>query len=179
MNSTVLILPGWQDSGPLHWQTLWEQQNSSFKRVQQKDWENPERNDWLRRIHEEVSRAVAPVVFAAHSLGCIAVAHWCQLNSADVGKIRGALLAAPADIERSDAPEPIRNFAPIPRQPFPFSTIVVSSSDDPYLTMDRAQEFAQAWGSRFVDIGPAGHINSGSGLGDWPEGKRMLRQLME
>ncbi len=177
-NHSVLILPGWQNSGPLHWQTLWEQQHPQFKRVQQQDWEMPKREDWLERIGEEVSQATGPVVFVGHSLGCIGMAHWCH-QSAPNGKVKGALLVAPADVDRPDAPGQLTDFAPIPRQRFPFPSIVVASSNDPYLALGRARELAEAWGSTFVEIGSAGHINSESGLGDWPEGKRMLRRLLE
>jgi predicted alpha/beta hydrolase family esterase len=177
-NHSVLILPGWQNSGPLHWQTLWEQQDPRFKRVQQQDWEMPKREDWLEQISEEVSRTAGPVVFVGHSLGCIGMAHWCH-QSAPNGKVKGALLVAPADVDRPDAPGQLKDFAPIPRQRFSFPSIVVASSNDPYLAINRARELAEAWGSTLIEIGSAGHINSESGLGDWPEGKRMLRRLLE
>jgi len=118
-------------------------------------------------------------VFAAHSLGCIALAHWCKASPSEVHKIKGALLVAPADVDSKDAPKPLKDFSPVPRDLLPFPTIVVASSSDPYLTIARAREFARSWGSRFVDIGAAGHINGESGLGDWPEGKRLLRHLVE
>ena len=58
-----------------------------------------------------------------------------------------------------------------------FRTIVVASSNDPYVTLSRARAFAMAWGSEFMMIGEAGHINSASGLGDWPEGLELLNTL--
>ena len=177
--ASVLVVPGWQNSGPRHWQTIWEQQSPIFLRVQQRDWEFPHREWWLHRISEEVHQAPAPIVFAAHSLGCVAVAHWCQVALGDVGKIKGALLVAPADLDRKDAPRQTRDFAPMPQRLLPFPSIVVASSNDPFCSMDRARELAHSWGSRLVDIGAAGHINGDSGLGDWPEGKRLLRHLVE
>ena len=177
--ATVLVIPGWQNSGPRHWQTIWEQQSPIFLRVQQRDWEFPHREWWLQRISEEVHQAPAPIVFAAHSLGCIAVAHWCQVALDDVSKIKGALLVAPADLDRKDAPRQTKDFGPVPQRLLPFPSIVVASSNDPFCSMDRARELAHHWGSRLVDIGAAGHINGDSGLGDWPEGKRLLRHLVE
>jgi len=176
---TVLTLPGWHNSGPLHWQTLWEQQNQGFKRVQQRDWETPKREDWLTNICEEVNAAPGSVVLVGHSLGCIAVAHCCQIRSAEISKIKGALLVAPADVERPETPREIRDFAPVPLERLPFPSVLITSSDDPWLALDRAGEMAEMWGSSFVNIGSAGHINSESGLGDWPEGKRILRRLLE
>ena len=177
--ATVLVVPGWQNSGPRHWQTVWEQQSPIFLRVQQKDWEFPHKQWWVERIGEEVQQAPAPIVFAAHSLGCVAVAHWCQTNPESLGKIKGALMVAPADVDRKDTPKQILDFAPVPRRLLPFPSIVVASSNDPFLTVERARDVARAWGSRLVEIGPAGHINGDSGLGDWPEGKRLLRHLIE
>ncbi len=177
--ATVLVIPGWQNSGPRHWQTIWEQQNPIFLRVQQRDWEFPHREWWLQRISEEVRQAPGPIVFAAHSLGCIAVAHWCQVALDDVSKIKGALLVAPADLDRKDSPRQTKDFGPVPQRLLPFPSIVVASSNDPFCSIDRARELAHNWGSRLVDIGAAGHINGDSGLGDWPEGKRLLRHLVE
>jgi prephenate dehydrogenase len=177
--ASVLIIPGWQNSGPRHWQTIWEQQSPIFLRVQQKDWEFPHREWWVQRISEEVRQAPAPIVFAAHSLGCVAVAHWCQVDTAAVHKIKGALLVAPTDVESKDSPRQTKDFAPIPKRLLPFPSILVASNDDPYLTVDRARGLAHEWGSRLVEVGAAGHINAESGLGDWPEGKRLLRHLIE
>jgi prephenate dehydrogenase len=177
--ATVLVVPGWQNSGPRHWQTIWEGQSPIFLRVQQKDWEFPHREWWLQRISEEVQQAPAPIVFAAHSLGCVAIAHWCQVALNAVHKIKGALLVAPVDVDGKETPRQLKDFAPVPKRLLPFPSIVVASSNDPFLSVERARELAQAWGSRLVNIGPAGHINGDSGLGDWPEGKRLLRHLIE
>jgi hypothetical protein len=62
-------------------------------------------------------------------------------------------------------------------QPLPFRSIVVASEDDPYVTLHRAQDFATAWGSEFINIGRAGHINTDSGHGPWPEGETWLESL--
>jgi hypothetical protein len=174
--SSVLVLPGLNGSGPKHWQTLWEQGEASFRRVQQKDWVTPHLSDWIEGISRGVVRARPPIVFAAHSLGCIALAHWTQTALPELlSRIKGALLAAPADVDRPECAEPIRNFRPVPRGVLPFDSIV-ASSDDPYTPLARAREFAGFWGSRFVDIGPADHI--ATNMGDWPEGKRLLRTLI-
>jgi len=177
--ANVLILPGWQNSGPLHWQSIWQDQNPSFRRVEQSDWETPRLEDWLQNIHAEVHRATAPVVFVAHSLGSVTVAHWAMTSMARAGRVKGALLVSPADVNREDMPSQLKNFAPVPLQQLPFPSTVVASSNDPYLSVQRARVFAGAWGSQFFDIGPAGHINGESGLGDWPDGKRLMRLLLE
>jgi hypothetical protein len=175
---SVLVLPGLNSSGPQHWQTRWEQADPSFRRVQQKNWETPQLSDWIEGISREVARTQPPILFAAHSLGSIALAHWAQTAPPSLlSRIKGALLAAPADVDRLGVPGTIKNFAPVPRGRLPFASVVVASSDDPHVSLARAREFAGFWGSRFVDIGPAGHI--ATSMGDWPEGKRLLRDLID
>jgi len=175
---SVLVLPGINSSGPQHWQSRWEQADRWFRRVQQKDWQTPQLSDWMEEISREVARTQAPILFAAHSLGSIALAHWAHAASpALLSRIKGALLAAPADVERPGAPEGVKSFAPVPRGRLPFASVVAASSDDPHVSLARAREFAGYWGSRFADIGPAGHI--ATNMGDWPEGKRLLLSLLE
>ena len=70
------------------------------------------------------------------------------------------------------------NFAPIPLTRLPFPSIVVASTNDEYMTLERAQQVAQAWGSRLVNVGALGHINSASGLGLWPQGHALLQELV-
>lgn len=173
--SRILLLPGWQNSGEGHWQSLWESR-SGYRRVEQHDWMHPLRGDWSARLEEVVVDADGPVVLVAHSLGCILSAWWAA-HSQHTGKVRGALLVAPGDVERPDLAEQIPGWSPIARQRLPFPSVLVGSQDDPYCGFDRAQHLAQAWGARFVDLGARGHINAESGLGDWPEGRALLDTL--
>ncbi len=64
----------------------------------------------------------------------------------------------------------------MPLIPLPFPSIVVASTDDPCVSLDRAELFARSWGSRLVNLGKAGHINSASRLGSWPEGLEPTRR---
>ena len=177
MNSpAVLLLPGWQNSGPGHWQTEWERLHG-YQRVQQHDWMRPLRGDWSARLEEVVADAPGEVVLAAHSLGCILTAWWAA-HTRHAHKVRGALLVAPGDVERPELATQIPGWAPIARQVLPFPAVLVGSQDDPYCSFERAQTLAGAWGARFVDSGPRGHINADSDLGDWPEGHALLRALM-
>jgi predicted alpha/beta hydrolase family esterase len=179
IHPTILVLPGWQNSGPQHWQTVWQEQNPGYLRVEQRAWDQPVLADWVGSLSEAVARAKPPVVLVAHSLGCITITHWAKLVQGRSGVVRAALLVAPADVERTDTPWQLQGFGPVPSLRLPFPSVVVASSNDPYLGLDRAQTFAENWRSQFFNIGPAGHINGESGLGDWPEGKRMLRSLTE
>jgi uncharacterized protein len=172
--SSILILPGLGNSGELHWQTQWEKQ-FGFERVEQREWETPVSSEWIEIIDHAVTRHTdKDVILVAHSLACCSVILWAKHYRRNV---KGALLVAPSDTEAPSYPEGTTGFKPMPLFKLPFPSIAVTSSDDFYVTSERAKHFAQAWGSELVDIGPAGHINVASGHGPWPEGLQYLRRL--
>ncbi len=176
-SSTILILPGHGGSGENHWQTLWEKE-FGFKRIEQLDWTTaPDCDDWVEAIEREVSKYDADeVIIVAHSLGCIALAFWAERYNR---YIKGALLVAPCDTEAPSAPLGIVGFDPLPAIELPFSSILVTSFNDPYITYDRAAAFSECWGSEFVNLGKAGHINPASGYGKWQWGLELLKRLDE
>jgi uncharacterized protein len=175
MTPPVLIMPGWGDSGPQHWQTLWERANPGFRRVVQRDWEYPIRTEWAETLTREIRATGQPAVVVAHSLGCIALAH---CASGGALPLKGALLVVPPDVEDPDFPPVIEGFAPVPRARLPFPSVVVASRNDPYAAFERSRSLAEAWGSRFVDAGASGHINADAGFGPWPLGETLLAELM-
>lgn len=174
----VLVQPGLGGSGRDHWQSLWERTRGDCHRIEQDSWHDPEPSAWSARIEAAVRASPVPVVVAAHSLGCVAVAHWAATRGATTGRVAGALLVAPCDVERPDAAPAIARFRPLPPAPLPFRSTLVASSDDPYATLARARCLADRWGSAFVDFGPLGHINAASGLDEWPEGQVLLEDII-
>lgn len=171
----VLLLPGWLDSGPDHWQSRWEALHGD-QRVVQSDWLWPKRGDWMARLEEVLLEDEVPALLVAHSLGNQLVAAWAA-HSRHTARIKGALLVAPPDTEREDMPPNLVPWRPIVRQRLPFPAIAVTSSDDPYCAVERGAAMVRDWGAERVDIGPRGHINGESGLGDWPEGRALLERL--
>jgi predicted alpha/beta hydrolase family esterase len=170
-----LIIPGLGNSGPDHWQTFFENSASNFKRIHQREWNAPDCEDWISTIDNEVTaHDLATTILIGHSLGCSTIAHW---GSRFKRKIKGALLVAPSDVESPRYTFPIKNFTPIPKEKIEFRTIVVASADDQWVSLERAKEFAMNWGSEFVNIGNAGHINTLSGHTQWPEGLVILKLL--
>lgn len=167
-----LVVPGWKDSGPGHWQTLWGERLAGARRVVQQDWMNPSRDEWVATLEREVLQSPAPVVIVAHSLGCIAAVH---LPAHAARRVQAALLVAPADPERRAV---LHAFAPVPCQRLPYRSIVVASSNDPYCPARLAGAYARAWGSEFLRLPDAGHINVDSGHGEWPLGFALLQSLM-
>jgi predicted alpha/beta hydrolase family esterase len=176
MDRALLLIPGLWNSGPEHWQSYWERSLPNCRRVVQRDWETPRRTDWLETLDLAIAATRAPVVLAAHSLGCCLVAHWAAFTSS-ASRVRGALLVAPSDPEAPDFPTGPTGFTPMPLRRLPFASVVAASDDDPRISLEGAARYARTWGSRFVNVGTRGHINGASGLGIWPEGLALLAQL--
>lgn len=173
-----LILPGWQGSGPDHWQTHWQRLIPNAQRVEQANWQHPQRSDWVAELERSVASEPTPVVLIAHSLGCITVAHWAAETSPALrSRVRGALLVAPADVERNNCPEALRDFAPIPRQPLGFPSVLVGSSNDTAASQHRTVAMGSHWGSQSVILDQAGHINTAAGYTHWEHGFVHLYQL--
>ncbi|HPH13983.1 MAG TPA: alpha/beta hydrolase [Burkholderiaceae bacterium] len=167
----IIIVPGWRDSGPGHWQSLWAEQLPGAVRVQQDDWITPSKTAWTASITRTILNQAGPVVVVAHSLGCIATTH---LPAEAVARIQGAMLVAPADPERRSV---LTDFAPVPYQHLPYRSVLVASSNDPYCPVRTAGAYARAWGCEFVRLQNAGHINIESGFGAWPLGLALLQSL--
>lgn len=173
-----LIVPGWQGSSAEHWQTHWQKILPECARVEQDNWLLPQRHAWIAQLERQIAADRRPVVLIAHSLGCVTVAHWAaQASPGLLARVRGALLVAPADVERRDCPAALRNFAPMPCASLPFPSVLVGSSNDHAADARRALQFAQQWGSESVILPNAGHINVQSGHHRWEQGFAWLYQL--
>jgi len=176
---TILTVPGLGGSGPSHWQTLWESARPDTVRVELGMWHTPHRNAWVTKLDQAIRQAKAPVILAAHSLGCLAVAWWAEMTRQPYGwPVAGALLVAPADVDRPEARAELATFGPTPTAPLPFPSIVVASRDDPWIAIERAHSLAVGWGSHFVDAGEQGHLNAASGIGWWKEGQELLDRVI-
>lgn len=173
-----LIVPGWQGSPQDHWQSHWCNSLPNSARVEQADWLAPQRQDWVAALDQAISASTDPVILIAHSLGCITVAHWAaQAPRALLRRVQGALLVAPADVERPACSPALRNFAPVPKHLLPFPSQVVSSDNDPAVSVPRAMQMARDWGAEAGILAGAGHINVKSGHQRWEQGFAYLYRL--
>lgn len=173
-----LIIPGWNGSGPDHWQTHWEQTLPNATRVQQRDWQWPSREDWVDELARLIAEDERPTILIAHSLGCITLSHWAaKAPGALLNRIKAALLVAPADVERPNCPEPLRGFAPLELERLPFPSLLVGSDNDRAASAERTIHFGEAWGSKIFILSGAGHINVEAGFTHWDEGFGFLYQL--
>lgn len=175
MDISVLVLPGFGNSGPAHWQTLWEVRHPAWRRVDLGQWDAPRCEDWVRALDAAVRHCPTPPVLVAHSLACLLVAHWAGQSSAP---IKGAFLVAVPEPASPSFPATAVGFVPVPMQLLPFPTLVVASANDSFGSVAHAQRCATAWGSRFIDVGEAGHINADSGIGEWSEGYALFEEFV-
>ena len=175
ISNNVLILPGWMNSGPDHWQSHWERDHG-YQRVEQHDWQRPLRGDWIARLEDVLLSCTEPAVLVAHSLGCLMVAAWAA-HSQNTHRVKAALLVAPPDTARQDIGQMLPGWI-VPLQKLPFQSVVIASNNDPFCSITQAQFFAASWGATFVDIGARGHINTVSGLNNWRVAHKILLQLI-
>ena len=176
-DADILILPGYGNSEADHWQSRWQAKLSTARRVEIADWQLASRRQWVDGLVTAVEAATRPAIVVAHSLGVFATVHAAPRLA---GKLAGAFLVGPSDWDRPELlPGVAHDFAPVPLLPLPFPSVVVASRNDPYCDFERAEAFAAAWGSEFVDAGESGHINVDSGHGPWPEGLMRFAGFMQ
>ena len=126
------------------------------------------------QLEEQLLQSDEPVVLVAHSLGCWLVAAWAG-HSQNVARVRAALLVAPPDLQQQPIPQ-LHSWKGSDTQRLPFASLLLASSNDPFCTLARSRELARQWGCQWQDVGALGHVNADSGLGDWPQGRLLLRE---
>lgn len=180
---TVIIVPGLRDHVADHWQTLLADQLDRVRTVPPLDHDRLSLNARIAALDAVVSDVDGPIVLVAHSAGVLIAAHWAPTSTRPV---LGALLATPADIEKplpdgypTTADLDRGGWLPMPRRRLPFPSILAASSNDPLADRRRVAGLAEAWGSRFVDLGEVGHLNPASGFGDWPAADLFLQELLQ
>ena len=167
----LLTVPGIFDSGPDHWQTLWEQVPGRVtRRFAPSSWDEPEARDWVAAVERELADLGPDTLVVAHSMGCLASAH----VAATTGGFRGVVLVAPPDLHDPAFPPEARGFEELVPAPLRVPGLLITSSDDHYGTPSAYARLAAAWDVPHLDLGPLGHINAESGLGAWDEGWRLV-----
>lgn len=169
-------LPGYGGSGSEHWQSFFDTKLDNCHRIEQDNWMAPVLEDWLERIEETLKNEdLSNTILITHSLGGVTLAHWVKKYGK---KIKGALIVAPPDLEFPAEDLGVESFAPIPENKLPFPSIVVCSTNDDWMSVERAKYYAEAWGSELLTLENAGHVNGDSGYGDWDGGLEILKKLL-
>ncbi|WP_022942737.1 RBBP9/YdeN family alpha/beta hydrolase [Psychromonas hadalis] len=175
MTITIVNVPGYTNAGPAHWQTLLEEKLANVKRVQQQDWLSPDRELWIQGIENTVSKIDGDIILVGHSCGAVAIAQWAL--ACDSHKVKGALLVAPADIDRESAIAPIHVQRPLPEHTLPFTTKLIYSDNDEHSSVLRSEKMGKDWGSELILVKGASHFHTDAGFGEWPEAEKWIEQL--
>lgn len=180
-NGTFLIVPGYADSSPSHWQGVWLELFSNAVKVVQKDWINVDQVEWVQTLDSAIQLALQPIILVGHSLGCSTILYW--INSKEsknsIHKIIGALLVVPPDPHsKAYRALSIKGFDLFPLNKLPIPSILVASENDPFLSINQGRFFADHLGSEFINIGRKGHVGEDSGLGEWKEGQALIQKLV-
>lgn len=178
---TYVIVPGLRGHVEEHWQSILAGQLENSVIVPQVDGDPIQLDARLAMLESVVAAQESPVILVAHSAGVPTTVFWAAQTKLPVA---GALLATPPDLTKPmHAPHPTleqlsaAGWGPVPMVPLPMPSIVVSSSNDPLATEEKAAEYAQAWGSVLVAGGEVGHLNPVAGYGPWPRALELLSEL--
>jgi uncharacterized protein len=163
----VLLVPGINNSGPVHWQSIWEASHAKIQRVMQRDWDHPDCEEWAEALDAAVRLVNEPPIIVAHSLGCLVVARWAARSKQAVHAV---LLVAVPDPDGSAFPREATGFSPVTNELLGKRITIISSTDDPYSNPAYTLQRVAQWNAEHISLASCGHINAASGLGDWAEG---------
>ena len=180
-DATVLIIPGLRDHVAEHWQTLLQARLAKVRAVPPLQVDKLNCAARVEAIQAELAQIQGPVILVAHSAGVLMVAHWAARYQHD---IRGALLAAPPDLQAiwpdgypTSSELRDNGWAPLPAARLPFPSIVVASSNDHLASVEAVARLANSWGGQLVEAGAVGHLNPSSGYGPWPQAEEFIAML--
>ena len=169
MSKKVLLLHGWGGSNFPHWQS-WlagelakDYGNVSFLRFSNYDF--PNFSTWKKELTTHLED-FKPDIVICHSVANTLWFHLCNTNA--IEKVQKLYLVAPPS-KKCDIVE-LESFFPLemPKNAHANETILVTSTDDPYMSMDEAKELQDSLGVEMIVLENAGHINADSGYGEWP-----------
>ncbi len=168
MKEKVLLLHGWGGSDYPHWQSwLAGEIAKDYGCVCFPLLDNPHfpsKNRQMRQVKGFLEE-FKPHTVICHSLANVIWFHLC--NAKVIPTVERLLLVSPpspqCDIEN------IRKFFPyaFPKNLHAKEAMLVTSTDDPYLTTQEASELQMALGIPMKVLENAGHINEKSGYGSW------------
>ncbi|MBP2170814.1 putative alpha/beta hydrolase family esterase [Erwinia toletana] len=175
MKTTYLLVPGYTNSGPEHWQSYLERKYTNVTRVVQDDWHHPCRQAWTERLNSAIAHTAGDIVLLGHSCGAVTVAQWAASCSSE--KVKAAVMVAPADVDAQTALQEIQQQRPLPDGNIPLASLLICSDNDEHLSLIRAHKLASVWGSEIEVIPGAGHIHTAAGYGEWLAGEQLIESF--
>lgn len=158
---SIVLVPGLRNSDDYHWQSFWARRFAGWRRISQRNWVQPDIENWVSAIRRELAVCPHPVILIGHSFGALASRLVVQNNPENIA---GIVMVAPAEPSYFQLEEKITTT----KSKTP--GIVFGSHNDPLMPFGRAIYWASHWQYDIIDLGDAGHINSESGYGEWEYG---------
>ena len=155
-----LLVPGRGIPRPDQWLRRWSAAHPEYVWAPEPPGPPIILEDRVAALDQALRASDEPAVLIAHSAGCIATVTWAGRHA---GPVLGALLVTPPHID-----------GVVPRAKVPFRSTLVASRTDPYSTFQQFERYAADWGAQLVDAGDAGHLDTASGYGPWPDGERLV-----
>ena len=176
MTKKVLILAGWGGSDFPHWQSwLAGEIAKNYGKVsflKFSNFEFPNKDNWKNELIKEVD-SFKPDIVICHSIANILWFHICnELTSlfaaTHIEPIEKLYLVVPPSL-KCDILE-LSSFYPceVPANLYAKETLLITSTDDPYMTQDEAIDLQKALHVPMKVLKGAGHVNTDSGYGEWP-----------
>ncbi|WP_297432385.1 alpha/beta hydrolase [Sulfurimonas sp.] len=176
MTKKVLLLHGWGGSDYPHWQS-WlagevAKEYGCVYFLKFSDFDTPKYNVWMQELKTALE-GFKPDIVICHSLANTLWFHYCLENSLEK-KLQKLYLVAPPSLDCSI--EELSEFFPakLPATLNAANTLLITSTNDPYMTQDEAQNLQKKLDIETKVLENAGHINADSGFGEW---KWMLQEL--
>ncbi|MBU1217718.1 alpha/beta hydrolase [bacterium] len=169
MSAKVLLLHGWGGSNSPHWQS-WlagelAKEYGCVSFLEFSNYDFPKLDVWKRELKEHLEE-FKPDIVVCHSLANILWFHLC--NEGNISEVTKLFLVAPPSLKCKI--EELKSFFPVtaPNNLYAKEVLLVTSTNDPYLSEDEAKELQNALGVEMKVIQDGGHINAASGYGPWP-----------
>jgi uncharacterized protein len=171
----TVVIPGWNGSGPGHWQTWLEEQSQAVDRPTVRpafaDLDHPDLADWLAALRATLADLPADGYdVVAHSLGAVLWLHHVA-GPGDSPRAARVLLVSPPAPHTTIAE--IAAFFPPPMDVDTVrhgadGTVLVGTDDDPYAPEGIAAAYGLPLKIATTVIDGGGHLNVESGYGEWP-----------
>tara|TARA_R100000935_G_C2827317_1_gene163050 strand:- start:166 stop:747 length:582 start_codon:yes stop_codon:yes gene_type:complete len=173
-----LHVPGIGNSGETHWHSSWENSFPKIIRVSQEDWENPNRDAWVKNLESYIQEyKEKPIILISHSLGGGAIIHADHLNK--LNSVKAVFMVALPDIEREDFPKECSGFLPMPKKKLSIPGIMISSENDEWCAIEVAEKWSDQLGIPLINIGKKQHICQAEEFETWDEGKKLLVNFLD
>lgn len=168
----TLLIPDLGGAPADHWQAWWTEVEHNAHMLHRADSQGEASIAWASDVADAIL-ANPDTILIAHGDGCAVVAHLLASHAQPLAA--GALFVAPTNPDRNYCR---LRLSDVTHEELPVPTTVVASRTDRSIDIDEAEHVAADWGSKFVDLGDAGHIDTMSGFGPWPDGIELRDDLI-